>query len=86
MEQLEGDDVAKLFEYINRIPLPDDVAEQRKARAKWEAMTRSGEGVFVSSQFADVFGKPVSMQMDELKRLLRQALTRRELAIVQQIE
>jgi hypothetical protein len=41
--------------------------------------------VFVCSQFADFFGKRISMKMDELKRLLRQALTRRELAIVQQI-
>jgi hypothetical protein len=85
-ELLANDDLASIAEQLNKIPIPNDDAERRKAQAKWEALANSGDRVFVSSQFADSLGEPPSVQLNNLKQMLNKVLSSPDLAIVQRIE
>jgi hypothetical protein len=85
MELLSRSVVADLLRQLESVPVPDDAAEQRKAQAKWDTL-RENEGVFVSSQFADVFGRPPSLALNDLKNLLKKSLADPKLAVIQQIE
>jgi len=85
-ELLAKDDLARLAKQLDRVPAPDDDAEFKKAQAKWESLRHSGNRVFFSSQYADVFGEPPSVQFNELKQMLNKALSSPYLAIVQDIE
>jgi hypothetical protein len=85
-ELLANDDVASIAKQLNKIPIPNDDAERRKAQAKLEALAKSGGRVFVSSQFADSLGEPPSVQLNNLKRMLDKVLSSPDLAIIQRIE
>jgi hypothetical protein len=85
-ELLANDDLASIAEQLNRIPIPNDDAERRKAQAKWGALANSGDRVIVSSPFADSLGEPPSVQLNNLKQMLNKVLSSPDLAIVQRIE
>ena len=85
-ELLAKEDLARIAEHLDNVPVPNDDAEHKKAQAKWESLVNSGNRFFVSSQFADVFGEPPSVQLNKLKQMLNKALSSPDLAIVQIIE
>lgn len=85
MELLSRNDIADLVLQLESVPPPDDAAEQRQAVAKLGALGEQG-GVFVSSQFADVFGPPPSFALNHLKQLLKTALADSRFAVVQKFE
>ena len=85
MEVISKADVASLLRNLESVPIPDDTAEQGKAQAKLDALSKQG-GVLVSSQFADAFGPPCSLALSNLKRLLRTSLADTKLAVVQRFE
>ena len=83
MELLSRATVADLLAQLESVPVPDDALEIRKAQAKWDSLRGSGP-LFVSSQFAEAFGQPVSSALRDLKNQLKESLGNPNFAIVQE--
>ena len=67
------------------VPPPNDEEQREKERKKLEAVLKSGKpAIFPSdADLTAIYGEPVSKQIEDLKKLLRLAVSQPGLAIAQ---
>ena len=84
-EILSVKDLTEMLDHLLVVPPPNDEEQREKERKKLEAVRKSGKRAIFPSDvdLTAIYGEPVSKQIEDLKKLLRLAVSEPGLAIAQ---
>jgi hypothetical protein len=84
-ETLNVKDLTELLDHLLVVPPPNDEEQREKERKKLEAVLKSGKRAIFPSDvdLTAIYGEPVSKQIEDLKKLLKLAVSQRGLAMAQ---
>jgi hypothetical protein len=84
-ENLTVKDLTELLDHLLVLPPPNDEEQREKERKKLEAVRTSGKRAIFRSDvdLTAIYGEPVSKQIEDLKMLLKLAISQPGLAIAQ---